>query len=60
MPLVFLGNVGEEGKGNLRGMRHLYQSVLAGRIAAHIVLDGAGADSAVTQALGGPSLPRQL
>jgi acetylornithine deacetylase/succinyl-diaminopimelate desuccinylase-like protein len=33
-------------------MRHLYQSALAGRIAAHIVLDGAGADSVVTQALG--------
>ena len=52
-PLVFLGNVGEEGEGDLRGVRHFYQkSLLAGRIAAHIVLDGAGADSAVTQALG--------
>jgi acetylornithine deacetylase/succinyl-diaminopimelate desuccinylase-like protein len=52
-PLVFLGNVGEEGEGDLRGVRCLYrQSALAGRIAAHIVLDGAGADSAVTQALG--------
>jgi acetylornithine deacetylase/succinyl-diaminopimelate desuccinylase-like protein len=52
-PLVFLGNVGEEGEGDLRGVRHLYQQrALAGRIAAHIVLDGAGADSAVTQALG--------
>jgi acetylornithine deacetylase/succinyl-diaminopimelate desuccinylase-like protein len=52
-PLLFLGNVGEEGEGDLRGMRHLYlQSALAGRIAAQIVLDGAGADSAVTQALG--------
>jgi acetylornithine deacetylase/succinyl-diaminopimelate desuccinylase-like protein len=52
-PLIFLGNVGEEGEGDLRGVRHLYQqSALAGRIAAHIVLDGAGADSAVTQALG--------
>ena len=52
-PLVLLGNVGEEGEGDLRGMRHLYnQPALAGRIAAHIVLDGAGADSAVTQALG--------
>jgi acetylornithine deacetylase/succinyl-diaminopimelate desuccinylase-like protein len=52
-PLIFLGNVGEEGEGDLRGKRHLYsQSALAGRIAAHIVLDGAGADSAVTQALG--------
>jgi acetylornithine deacetylase/succinyl-diaminopimelate desuccinylase-like protein len=52
-PLIILGNVGEEGEGDLRGVRHLYrQQALAGRIAAHIVLDGAGADSAVTQALG--------
>jgi tripeptide aminopeptidase len=52
-PLIFLGNVGEEGEGDLRGVRHLYsESALAGRIAAHIVLDGAGFDSAVTQALG--------
>jgi acetylornithine deacetylase/succinyl-diaminopimelate desuccinylase-like protein len=52
-PLIFLGNVGEEGEGDLRGVRHFYsQSALAGRIAAHIVLDGPGADSAVTQALG--------
>jgi acetylornithine deacetylase/succinyl-diaminopimelate desuccinylase-like protein len=51
--LLFVGNVGEEGEGDLRGVRHLYQQrALAGRIAAHIVLDGAGADSAVTQALG--------
>jgi tripeptide aminopeptidase len=51
--LLFVGNVGEEGEGDLRGIRHLYnQTALAGRIAAHIVLDGPGADSAVTQALG--------
>jgi len=53
VPILFLGNVGEEGEGDLRGVRHLYsQSALAGRIAAHIVLDGAGSDAAVTQALG--------
>jgi acetylornithine deacetylase/succinyl-diaminopimelate desuccinylase-like protein len=52
-PLLILGNVGEEGEGDLRGIRHFYdQPALAGRIAAHIVLDGAGADSAVAQALG--------
>lgn len=52
-PLLFVGNVGEEGEGDLRGVRHLYgESALAGRIAAHVVLDGAGADAAVTQALG--------
>ena len=52
VPLLLVGNVGEEGEGDLRGIRHLYASSFAGRIAAHIVLDGAGADSAVTQALG--------
>jgi acetylornithine deacetylase/succinyl-diaminopimelate desuccinylase-like protein len=52
-PLVVLGNVGEEGEGDLRGVRHFYEhSPLAGRVAAHLVLDGAGADAAVTQALG--------
>jgi tripeptide aminopeptidase len=52
-PVLVLGNVGEEGEGDLRGVRHFYdQQAMAGRIAAHIVLDGAGADSAVTQALG--------
>ena len=51
--LIFIGNVGEEGEGDLRGMRQLYNgSPLAQRIAAHIVLDGAGAAGAVTQALG--------
>jgi len=53
VPLVVVGNVGEEGEGDLRGVRHIYQhNPLAGRIAAHIVLDGPGADTAVTQALG--------
>lgn len=53
VPLAVLANVGEEGEGDLRGVRHFYDaSPLAGRVAAHIVLDGAGADSAVTQALG--------
>jgi len=47
LPLVVIGNVGEEGEGDLRGIRHFYNdSILASRVAAHIVLDGAGADSA--------------
>lgn len=51
--LIFVGNVGEEGEGDLRGVREIYRhSAYAGRIAAHIVLDGAGAETAVTQALG--------
>lgn len=53
VPLVVLANVGEEGEGDLRGVRHFYRdSRFTGRVAAHVVLDGAGADSAVSQALG--------
>lgn len=51
--LVFVCNVGEEGEGNLRGMRHFYQrSPWRDRVATHLVLDGAGHEVAVTQALG--------
>jgi tripeptide aminopeptidase len=53
VPILMLANVGEEGEGDLRGVRHFYeQRSLAGRVAAHVVLDGAGEDSAVSQALG--------
>jgi acetylornithine deacetylase/succinyl-diaminopimelate desuccinylase-like protein len=52
-PVLFIGNVGEEGEGDLRGMRYLYQrSPWRERVAAHIVLDGAGHEVAVTEALG--------
>lgn len=51
--VIFAGNVGEEGEGNLRGMRFLYeQPELAARVAAHLVIDGAGHEVAVTEALG--------
>jgi tripeptide aminopeptidase len=51
--IIFCGNVGEEGEGNLRGMRHLYEKPdFAARIAAHLVIDGAGHEVAVTEALG--------
>lgn len=50
--LIFLANVGEEGEGNLRGIRHIYQSPLKDRIVANIVLDGAGHETVVTHALG--------
>ena len=51
--ILFAGNVGEEGEGNLRGMRHLFtESPLRQRIAAALILDGAGVDSIVTQGLG--------
>jgi tripeptide aminopeptidase len=51
--IVFAGNTGEEGEGDLRGIRNLYdQADWAPRIAAHLVLDGAGHEVAVTDALG--------
>ena len=51
--LIFVGNVGEEGEGNLRGMRFLYeQPQFTARTAAHLVIDGAGHEVAVTGALG--------
>ncbi len=51
--VLFLGNVGEEGEGDLRGIRHIYEHAnWRERIAAHLVLDGAGHTVAVTAALG--------
>jgi tripeptide aminopeptidase len=51
--LLFVGNVGEEGEGDLRGMRYLYgTSPWRERIVANVVLDGAGSEVVVTQALG--------
>ncbi len=51
--LLFCANTGEEGEGNLRGMRHLFtRGRYARRIAAAIILDGAGDSAIVTRALG--------
>lgn len=51
--VVFIGNVGEEGEGNLRGMRHIFaDSFWSNAIRTMLVIDGAGADTYVTQALG--------
>jgi tripeptide aminopeptidase len=52
-PILFVGNVGEEGEGDLRGMRHIFAD--AGwkeAIAYNLILDGAGCDTIVTEALG--------
>jgi acetylornithine deacetylase/succinyl-diaminopimelate desuccinylase-like protein len=52
-PLVFIGNVGEEGEGDVRGMRYLFADPRwRDAIAATLVLDGAGTDTIVTEALG--------
>jgi tripeptide aminopeptidase len=40
--VIFVGNVGEEGPGNLRGVRHLYDKELKGRIDYFISVDGTG------------------
>ena len=51
--VLFVGNVGEEGEGNLRGMRHIFSSgEWKDRITSLLVVDGAGTDTYVTQALG--------
>lgn len=53
LPILFCANVGEEGEGNLRGMRHLFaEPPFAGRIAAALALEGSGTAAAVTRALG--------
>jgi acetylornithine deacetylase/succinyl-diaminopimelate desuccinylase-like protein len=50
---LLVANVGEEGEGNLLGMRYLCkQSGLAGRIAAFVVADGANTDHVTSRALG--------
>jgi tripeptide aminopeptidase len=51
--LVLIANVGEEGEGNLCGMRHICaQPDLIERIRAFLVLDGAAVDHVTVQALG--------
>ncbi len=53
LPLLFVANVGEEGEGNLRGMRHLFErSPYRGRIGALLALEGSGTAAVVTRALG--------
>jgi tripeptide aminopeptidase len=51
--LLFIGNVGEEGEGDLRGMRHIFsQQHWLDSIACNLILDGAGTDVIVAEALG--------
>jgi acetylornithine deacetylase/succinyl-diaminopimelate desuccinylase-like protein len=42
--ILFVGNVGEEGPGNLRGVRHLFEKELRGQIDYFIAVDGLGLD----------------
>ena len=51
--VLFIGNVGEEGEGDLRGMRHIFSHPRWKDIIGYtVVLDGAATDTIVTQGLG--------
>jgi acetylornithine deacetylase/succinyl-diaminopimelate desuccinylase-like protein len=52
-PVMLIGNVGEEGEGNLRGIRHLFKNPPWGnRECDFIAVDGAGLQRVTNQALG--------
>jgi tripeptide aminopeptidase len=51
--ILFVGTVGEEGEGNLRGVRYLLtQGPWAGKVQAFISFDGPGVDRITNKALG--------
>jgi acetylornithine deacetylase/succinyl-diaminopimelate desuccinylase-like protein len=51
--ILFVGTVGEEGEGNLRGVRYLFtKGRWAAKIEAFLSLDGAGVDRITNRALG--------
>src|ERR1700726_8285 len=53
LPFVFIGNVGEEGEGDLRGMRHIFATPRwKDSIAYSLILEGAGSDTIVSEARG--------
>jgi tripeptide aminopeptidase len=53
LPVVLLANVGEEGEGNLSGMRYFCRPASFGaRVTNFIVLDGPGMDHITNRALG--------
>jgi len=53
LPFVFIGNVGEEGEGDLRGMRTVFATPRWRDVIAYsVIVDGAGTDTIVAEALG--------
>ncbi len=51
--ILFVGNVGEEGEGNLRGMQALFADPeLRQRVRAAVIVDGSSAERLTTKALG--------
>lgn len=52
-PIVLIGNVGEEGEGNLRGIRHIFDDTRwKDDIEFSVMIDGAGSDSIIAEGLG--------
>jgi tripeptide aminopeptidase len=52
-PILFIGSVGEEGEGDLRGMRHIFQQRRwLDSIGTMIAVDGAGIDTIIAEGLG--------
>jgi tripeptide aminopeptidase len=52
-PIVFIGNVGEEGEGNLRGVRHIFDDTRwKDAIEFSIMIDGAGIEAIIAEGLG--------
>jgi acetylornithine deacetylase/succinyl-diaminopimelate desuccinylase-like protein len=51
--ILFIGSVGEEGEGDLRGMRHIFQQRRwLDSIGTLIAVDGAGTDTIIAEGLG--------
>ena len=51
--ILFIGSVGEEGEGDLRGIRHIFQQRhWLDSIGAVIAVDGAGTDTIIAEGLG--------
>ncbi|MBX3174054.1 MAG: M20/M25/M40 family metallo-hydrolase [Gemmatimonadaceae bacterium] len=50
--VLFVGNVGEEGPGNLRGVRHLLTKEYAGKVDYFISVDGSGGAGITSRAVG--------
>ena len=57
--ILFVGDVGEEGEGNLRGMRALVDAYHS-KLKAVVVLDGSGTDHVTTKALASRRLEAEI
>jgi tripeptide aminopeptidase len=57
--ILFVADVGEEGEGNLRGMRAIVETY-RGKLKGVVVLDGSGTDHVTTKALASRRLEAQI